>query len=141
MGKGLLYYAIAAIVSWVSYLIYGWSYKHAPAVYHFVLFLFLLGGLAWTIYYAALFLAGSRTKINYGILIIHLIILLTVSASLIMMIYSSDETDIKTTNPKDAITIIKNDTAKQIILKDGNGDTVYLQKKDSVYLNKFSGKN
>lgn len=136
----MLYYAIAAITSWISYLIFGWSYKHGPAVYHLVLFLFLLGGLSWTIYYAALFLVGPRNKINYGILTIHLIILLIVLVSLILMIYSSDETDNTTTNPKDIITITKNDTTKDIITIDGNGDTVYLQKEDSVYLNKFSGK-
>ncbi|MEJ7911611.1 MAG: hypothetical protein WKF70_00555 [Chitinophagaceae bacterium] len=49
--RGLIYYAIGFVAAWVTYQIFGWGYKHAPGLHHIVAFIFLLGGVGWSLYW------------------------------------------------------------------------------------------
>jgi len=77
LWKGFLYYALGTILTWLVYIIFGWEYRHAPGLFHIVAFLFLLGGAIWTLYYFVLLLIRNKSKINFGVLTIHLIVILS----------------------------------------------------------------
>lgn len=104
--KGLAYYAIGFVTAWLTYSLFGWNYKHAPGLHHIVAFLFLLGGAGWTLYYFVLILTGLKSKVNFGVLAVHIVIILTVVLYLVIDIRSEDATEYKT-DPADIITINK----------------------------------
>lgn len=94
--KGLVYYAIGFVVAWVTYIIFGWDYKHAPGLHHLVALLFLLGGAGWTLYYFVLILTGLKSKVNFGVLAVHIVMVLIVVLFIVIDIRSEEVTGHKT---------------------------------------------
>jgi len=134
--KGLAYYAIGFVTAWLTYSIFGWNYKHAPGLHHIVALLFLLGGAGWTLYYFVLILTGLKSKVNFGVFAVHIVIILTVVLYLVIDIRSEDVTEYKT-DPADIITINKDTATKTSSIVNGNGDTLYSLKGDSVLIDKI----
>ena len=79
LKKGFLYYMLGTILTCLTYMLFGWGYRHAPGLHHFVAFLFLLGGVVWTLYYFILLVIGHKLKVNFGVLTIHIIVILSVA--------------------------------------------------------------
>lgn len=75
--KGIAYYVIGFISAYITYLLFGWEYKHAPALYHLVAGAFLLVGAVWSFYYFVLLLTGFRAKVNFGLLTVHITVILS----------------------------------------------------------------
>jgi hypothetical protein len=76
--RGLFYYGMGFTATWLIYTIFGWDYKHAPGLHHIVAILFLLGGAAWTLYCFILAFFGLKSKVNFGLLAVHVLIILAV---------------------------------------------------------------
>lgn len=134
--KGLAYYAIGFLTVWLTYTIFGWNYRHAPGLHHIVALLFLLGGAGWTLYYFVLTLIGLKSKVNFGVFTVHIVTILTVVLYLVIDIRSENVTEYKT-EPADIITINKDSTTKTSSIVNGNGDTLYSLKGDSVLIDKI----
>jgi hypothetical protein len=131
--KGLLYYAIGFILAWLTYLIFGWEYKHAPGLHHIIGILFLLGGAGWTLYNFVLLMTGLKSKVNFGILTIHITTIFAVVLFIAISISTDDVTETKT-DPKSIITINKNDRSNEASIVDGNGDTLFSKKGDTILI-------
>lgn len=121
--KGLLYYALGFVAAWLTYIIFGWEYKHAPGLHHIVGLLFLLGGAGWTFYYFILALSGLKSRVNLGVLAVHVIILLAVVLYVVIDIRSEKVMEYKS-NPADIITINKDTATKTASIINGYGDTL-----------------
>jgi hypothetical protein len=121
--KGLLYYALGFLAAWLTYIIFGWDYKHALGLHHIVGLLFLLGGAGWTLYYFILTLTGLKSKVNFGVLAVHIIILLTVVLYVVIEIRSETVTEYKS-NPADILTINTDTATKTASIVNGYGDTL-----------------
>ena len=134
--KGLAYYAIGFLTAWLTYTIFGWNYRHAPGLHHIVALLFLLGGACWTLYYFVLILTGLKSKVNFGVFAVHIVTILTVVLYVVIDIRSENATEYKT-EPADIITINKDSTTKTSSIVNGNGDTLYSLKGDSVLIDKI----
>jgi hypothetical protein len=134
--KGLAYYAIGVVAVWLTYTIFGWEYKHAPGLHHIIALLFLLGGAGWTLYCFILTLTGLKSRVNFGILTVHFIAILIVVLYVVIDIRSENVTEYKT-DPADIITINKDTTNNTASIVNGNGDTLYSQKDDSVLIDKI----
>ena len=135
LGKGFLYYALGSILTWFTYAIFGWHYMHAPGLFHIVAFLFLLGGSVWSLYYLILLLIGSKSKVNFGILTIHIIVILSLVIGVFFEI-KKDYTDSNTIEyDADKAATIKVNKDKDItLILNGNGDTLYFKKGDSLLI-------
>lgn len=46
----IIYYVIGSVLSYITYLIFGHPYIHAPALYHLLIILILFTGGIWGIY-------------------------------------------------------------------------------------------
>ena len=134
----MAYYAIGLLTAWLTYTIFGWNYRHAPGLHHIVAFLFLLGGAGWTLYYFILTLTGLKSKVKFGIFTVHIVIILAVVLYLVIDIRSEDVTEFKT-DPADIITINKDTATKTSSIVNGDGDTLYSVKGDSVLIDKIKG--
>lgn len=134
--KGLAYYAIAFVTAWLTYIIFGWDYKHAPGLHHIVAFLFLLGGAGYTFYYFVLILTGLKSKVNLGLFAVHIVIILTVVLYITVSIRSEDVTEY-ITNTNRIITINKDQATNTSSIVNGNGDTLYALKGNSIFTNKI----
>jgi hypothetical protein len=134
--KGLAYYAIGLLTAWLTYTIFGWNYRHAPGLHHIVALLFLLGGAGWTLYYFVLILTGLKSKVNFGVFAVHIVTILSVVLYLVIDIRSENVTEYKT-EPADIITINKDSTTKTSSIVNGNGDTLFSLKGDSVLIDKI----
>jgi hypothetical protein len=134
--KGLTYYVIGFLAAWVTYIIFGWDYKHAPGLHHVIALLFLLGGAGWTLYYFILTLTGLKSKVNFGLLTVHIVIILIVVLYLVIDIRSEDVAKYET-DPADIITIRKDTATNTASIVKGNGDTLYSLKGDSVLIDKI----
>ena len=84
--KGLIYYTIATITTFLTYTIFGWGYRHAPSAHHFVALLFLLGSAILTLYYFLLLFAENNVMENLGILTVHVIAILSFVLYLYIML-------------------------------------------------------
>ena len=134
---GLLFYAVGFISAWSAYLIFGWSYKHAPGLHHIIGLLFLLGGAMWTLFYLILILTGLRSKVNFGILTIHLLAIFSFVLFLFIDIRKEDEYKTETA-PADLITINKDEKRNASWVINAGGDTLYSKIHDSVLIDKLN---
>jgi divalent metal cation (Fe/Co/Zn/Cd) transporter len=134
--KGFAYYAIGFVIASLTYLLFGWNYKHAPGLHHIVAFLFLLGGAGWILYYFFLIFSGQNSKVNFAVFAVHLVVILAVILYFVIDIRSEDVTQYKT-DPADIITIKKDTATKISSIVNGNGDTLYAVKGDSVLIDKI----
>ena len=134
--KGLLYYATGFVAAWLTYTIFGWEYAHAPGLHHLVALLFLLGGVGWSLYYFILTLTGLKSKVNFGLFTVHIVMILTVVLFVVIGIKNEESTEYKS-NPADIITINKDTATKTASIVNGYGDTLYSLKGDSVVIDKI----
>lgn len=135
--KGLVYYAIGFVTAWLAYIIFGWNYKHAPGIHHIVALLFLLGGAGWALYYFVQTLTGLKSKVNFGVFVVHIVVILTVVLYFVIDIRSEDVTEYET-NPADIIIINKDTVTKTSSIVNGKGDTLYSLKGGYVLIDKIN---
>ena len=94
MGKGILYYAFGALLTWL--LSIRFPYHYSPAILVYILF--LLGGLIWAFRCFVLLMARYGSKAHLGILIIHIIAILLIVIGIYIENKSVDEIKYKATN-------------------------------------------
>ena len=123
--KTIAYYLGGFILAWLTYLVFGWEYIHAPGLHHFIVFLFLLGGAAWLIYSVWLLLVGKKERINYGTLTVHLLTIISVIVYIAFSVRRENKNSFQP-DPRDVL-IIDTDTANKSILKNRKGDTLYVK--------------
>ena len=135
--KGLLYYGVGFIAAWLTYIIFGWDYKHAPGLHHIVALLFLLGGVGLTLYYLILTLTGLKSKVNIGVFAVHVVMILIVVLYIVIDIKSEKVTKYKS-DPADIITINKDQATNTSSIINGNGDTIYSMKGGSILIDRIN---
>jgi hypothetical protein len=124
----ILYYLSALIVSYIVFLIFGWEYIHAPGFHHLTFLLFLIGGMVWSIF-NIIQLFRRKGSFYKESLIVHVIILI----AFIMVEYPKQEPN---TSSGNSITLI-NSKDTSLLINEMN-DTIYLQIKDSIYIDKMN---
>jgi len=132
----ILYYLSALIVSYIVFLIFGWEYIHAPGFHHLTFLLFLIGGMVWSIF-NIIQLFRRKGSFYKESLIVHVIIftglIIWFLIAFIMVEYPKQEPNISSEN---SITLINlKDTS--LLINEMN-DTIYLQIKDSIYIDKMN---
>jgi hypothetical protein len=136
--KALLYYVLAAILIFFAYAIFGWEYRHAPGLHHFVALLFLIGGIIWALYCFVSLLIRDKLKVNLGILTVHMIAILSVVLYVYIDIKKANAVEAQPyPNPENIINIKKDTINKIGIIVNGNGDTLFLRKGDSVLIDRM----
>jgi len=136
IGKGFLYYVLGVTLTWLTYVIFGWHYMHAPGLFHIVAFLFFLGGIFWAFYYFVLLLIGNKSKVNFGVLTIHIIVILSVIIIFYVGVKKIQEVDVLEYDADKAATMMINKDTTLVL--NVNGDTLYFKKGDSILI-KASG--
>jgi len=127
-----LYYLIGFFITWLVYKLSGIPYAHGLNFYHLVGLLVLLGGLIWLI----ITIAGLFTKDKQlGTLLIHTLVIGGFVTSFIFE--NSKESESGITDPESIITIYKDSSTNSASIVNGNGDTLYLKKGDTVLIDKF----
>ncbi|WP_439881356.1 hypothetical protein ACSX1A_19775 [Pontibacter sp. MBLB2868] len=145
MGKEFLkgglraaaYYAIGFAIAWAAYLIIGWEYIHAPGIHHLIGFLVLVIGVILLIRRIVEFFKNSADKFNKGALLAHFVVIGGFAVYFWFILneaskpYEPNEKDLA---EEEYLTADKN--TKTILIKNGLGDTVFLQVADSVLIDK-----
>jgi hypothetical protein len=132
----ILYYLSALIVSYIVFLIFGWEYIHAPGFHHLTFLLFLIGGMVWSIF-NIIQLFRRKGSFYKESLIVHVIIftglIIWFLIAFIMVEYPKQEPN---TSSGNSITLI-NSKDTSLLINEMN-DTIYLQIKDSIYIDKMN---
>ena len=81
-------------------------------------------------------MTGLKSKVNFGILTIHITTIFAVVIFISISIATDDVTETKT-DPKSIITINKNDKSNEASIVDGNGDTLFLKKGNKILIDKI----
>jgi membrane-bound ClpP family serine protease len=71
IARGLAYYAGGFALVWITYLIFGWEYTHAPGLHHMVGLLVLVIGAILLIRRLIEVITNPRNNRNKGALLIH----------------------------------------------------------------------
>lgn len=71
IARGLAYYAGGAALVWLTYLLFGWEYAHAPGAHHMVGLLVLVVGAVLLIRRLIAVLATPADPHNKGALLVH----------------------------------------------------------------------
>ena len=126
-----LYYVIGFFITWLVYKLSGTPYAHGPNLFHLVGLLVLLGGIFWLIKAIVSLFAKNR---QLGTLLIHTLVL---GGIVLLFIHEdSKESDIDIRVPESIITISKDTLTRSASIVNGNGDTLYFNKGDSVRIDK-----
>ena len=126
-----LYYLIGFFITWLVYKLSGTPYAHGPNLFHIVGLLVLLGGLIWLI----ITIAGLFTKDKQlGTLLIHTLVIGGFVTSFLLELSKESESSI--TDPESIITINKDSSTNSASIVNGNGDTLFLKKGDTVLIDK-----
>lgn len=125
-----LYYAIGFFITLLVYKLSGTPYAHGPNLFHLVGLLVILGGIVWFIKAIVSLFTKNR---ELGTLLIHTIVLGGIFLSFILE--DSKESDIDISVPESIITINNDTSTRSASIVNGNGDTLYFKKGDSVRIN------
>ncbi|MCP2042641.1 hypothetical protein [Pontibacter sp. HSC-36F09] len=71
IARGLAYYAGGVVLVWITYLLFGWEYAHAPGAHHMVGLLVLVIGAVLLIRRLIGVLAAPGDPHNKGALLVH----------------------------------------------------------------------
>jgi hypothetical protein len=126
-----LYYAIGFFITWLVYKLSGTPYAHGPNLFHLVGLLVILGGIVWLIKAIVSLFTKNR---QLGTLLIHTLVLGGIVLSFILE--DSKESDIDISVPESIITISNDTSTRSATIVNGNGDTLYFKKGDSVRIDK-----
>ena len=126
-----LYYVIGFFITWLVYKLSGTPYAHGPNLFHLVGLLVLLGGIVWLIKAIVSLFTKNR---HLGTLLIHTLVL--GSIVLLFILEDSKESDIVIRVPESILTISKDTSKRSASIVNGNGDTLYFNKGDSVKVDK-----
>ena len=76
IARGLAYYAGGCALVWLTYLVFGWEYAHAPGAHHLVGLLVMVIGAARLIRRLIGVLATPADLHNKGALLVHVLAVL-----------------------------------------------------------------
>jgi hypothetical protein len=129
------YYLIGLISSYIVYLIFGWEYIHAPGFHHLTFLLFIIGGIVWSII-DIIQLFRKKGSFYKESIIVHLVLftglILWFLVAFIMVENPKQEPNNGNGN---SVTLI-NSKDTSLLINEMN-DTIYLEIKDSVYIDKM----
>ena len=138
--KGLVftisYYLIGLLISYIVYLVFGWEYIHAPGFHHLTFILFLIGGLIWG-FINAILLFKRKEQFYKESLIVHSIIfgVLIIWFIIVFVFVETPKQELKMDDKSSMTLINKKDTS--LLINELN-DTLYLEIKDSIYIDKMN---
>ena len=127
-----LYYAIGFFITWLVYKLSGTPYAHGPNLFHLVGLIVLLGGIVWFIKAIVSLFTKNR---QLGTLLVHTLVLGSIVFSFILEDSKESDTDISV--PESIITISNDTSTLSASIVNGNGDTLYFKKGDSVRIDKI----
>lgn len=134
---GISYYMLTGIVTWIVYFIAGRQYQHGLGLHHIVSFLFLLGGIVYTLYMLACFVIGYKEKINLGEFSIHAIMAMS-GICFILAVFFSEVVSNQNSELTKKIIIDKQDSLNESSIIDEIGDTLLLSKEGKIIINKIA---
>jgi hypothetical protein len=134
---GISYYILTGIVTWIVYFIAGRQYQHGLGLHHIVSFLFLLGGIVYTLYMLACFVIGYKEKVNLGEFSIHAIMAIC-GISFQLTVFFSEVKRNQTSELTKKIIIDKQDSLNQSTIIDDTGDTLFLSKEGKIIIDKIA---
>ena len=127
----ILYYLIGFLITWIVYKLSGTPYAHGPNLFHLVGLVVLLGGLVWLLKAIASLFTKDK---QFGTLLVHTLVLGGIVISFILEI--SKDSDVDISDPESIITIHKDTVTNSASIVNGNGDTLYLKRGESVLIDK-----
>ncbi|MBX0333955.1 hypothetical protein K3G39_11980 [Pontibacter sp. HSC-14F20] len=134
LARGLLYYACGAALVWLTYLLFGWEYAHAPAAYHLVGLLVLVVGAVLLIRRLISLFTKPADRYNKGVLLVHTVAV--VGFILFFKLIILNGALKRDTGDTVASEILTLDLETQTLLLTNNvRDTLFLQVADSLYVN------
>jgi membrane-bound ClpP family serine protease len=133
-GQAALYYAVGFSIAGLAHLIIGQGYIHGPGVIHVIGFLVILGGAFLLIRNLIHYYTGRIDELNFGSIVMHLLIIGGFTLFIGIMIYKVKNPD-STIEAKSNFRIINSNGDTSLVLNEF-GDTLFLKIGDSVLLDK-----
>ncbi|WP_299705465.1 hypothetical protein [uncultured Pontibacter sp.] len=132
IARGLAYYAGGFALVWVTYLLFGWEYAHAPAAHHLVgLLVLVIGAVLLIRRLIGVFVKPSDTH-NKGALLVHAIAVVSfILFFKLIILNGAIKRD--TGEPMASETFIIDKQKKALLLHNEVGDTLLYQAVDSFY--------
>jgi hypothetical protein len=137
--RAIAYYIIGFAIAWAAYIIFGWEYVHAPGIHHLIGLLVLVVGAILLIRRLIRLFKDSSDNLNKGSLLTHLLVVggfVIYFGVILKEVNEPDETDLETLAESETLFLDKN--TKTIMIKNGVGDTVFLQVADSVLIDRMN---
>lgn len=75
--QALILYVFGFIVSWITYLVVGHPYIHAPGLHHIIGLATILLGIVWGVVAMLLYAFRGRNRVNLGIFLTNLVVFLS----------------------------------------------------------------
>ncbi|PVY44077.1 hypothetical protein [Pontibacter virosus] len=133
IARGLAYYAGGTALVWLTYLLFGWEYAHAPAAYHLVGLLVLVIGAVLLIRRLISVFTTPADAHNKGALLVHTLAVVGFILFFKLIILNGalkrDTGDFETS---EALSL--DHKAQTVLLTNKRQDTLYYQSADSVYV-------
>lgn len=118
----LSYYILGVIMTWLTYKIFGWGYRHFFGLHHVIGFLFWVGGLVWMVRLIVIRTWKSDRPLSVSAPVVHFMAV-TASAIMVFQPWRKEKTEF-VPDPKRQIIITMDSVTHQMNAVDGNGDTL-----------------
>ncbi len=133
IARGLTYYGIGTLLVWVTYLVFGWEYIHAPGLHHMVGLLVLIIGAVMLIRRIIGAFSESRNSRNTGTMLVHALALLSFIFYLKLdMLHGAIKRD--TGDPLPAETVTADRNSQTLLLTNYLQDSLDHPVADSVHV-------
>ena len=136
-SKGLigaaLYYAVAGLLTWLTYIIWGHDYIHGPGLHHLFGFLALVAGAIWILVGVVRLFLNKQDKRNIGSLLMNVVVVSSVITYFLIDINRGRESA-TIEDEGDFITIQQDASTNSSSIISGVGDTILLQVEDSLII-------
>ena len=129
------YYIVGLIVSYIVYLIYGWTYMHAPGRHHLIFVLFLIGGLFWS-FYNIKQVISTKSAFHKESLLVHALVIGGLVSLFIVSVFgfNTARMDNPIEGEKSSVTIHKTDSTALVV--NGN-DTLFWKVGDHIIIDRM----
>ncbi|MDO6389241.1 hypothetical protein Q4E40_03810 [Pontibacter sp. BT731] len=134
IARGLAYYAGGGALVWLTFLLFGWEYAHAPGAHHMMGLLVLVIGAVLLIRRLIGVLATPADMHNKGALLVHaLAVVGFILFFKLIILNGALKRDTGDPIASEALTLDRH--ARTLPLPNKVQDTLFLQVADSVYVN------
>ncbi|SIQ60729.1 hypothetical protein [Pontibacter lucknowensis] len=131
--RGLAYYAGGFALVWLTYLVFGWEYAHAPGLHHLVGLLVLVVGALMLIRRIIIVFAIPADTHNKGALLVHAVAVVSfIFFFKLIILNGAIKRDTGDLEISEALTL--DHSAQTLLLTNELQDTLFYQVADSVHL-------